>query len=104
MNAKLNLIDLAVNKIEKLENLEHLSELEEVWINWNKIGATDENREYLKQLKLTTIYLADNPISETNEYETMLRTAIPSLTKIDGNVLREGNKFYHQRTGEIVDF
>ena len=31
----------------------------------------------------------------------MLTTAIPSLTQIDGNVLRKGMPFHHQRTAGI---
>lgn len=75
--------------------MDHLEDLEELWMNWNLVEANDENREYLTKLKLKVIYLADNPISDTDEYEQFLRSALPTLEKIDGNVLRPGNKFYH---------
>jgi protein phosphatase 1 regulatory subunit 7 len=94
-NLQLETLDIAVNKIVKLEGLAHLPRLTELWINWNAITDDTENREYLKTLKLKTIYLADNPVANHDEYEEMLKTAIPTLQQIDGNHLRLGGKFYH---------
>ena len=51
--------------------------------------------------ELKTIYLADNPISQADTYQEMLVTAIPSLTQIDGNMLRKGLPFHHQKTAGI---
>lgn len=62
-NTELTLLDIAMNKVEKLENLEHLTGLRDLWMNWNNLEDTDENKEYLRRLPLTTIYLADNPMS-----------------------------------------
>lgn len=87
-NPKLTLLDLAMNKVTKLENIEHLSELRDLWINWNFLADSTENKEYLRQLQLTTIYLADNPMSMHDDYEQMLVSHMPSLTQIDGNQLR----------------
>ena len=103
-NPNIETLDIAVNKVSKFENLEHLTNLRELWMNWNNIEDSDENKEYLTKLtKLKTIYLADNPISmhESSEYQKMLTTAIPSLKQIDGNVLRMGRPFHHQRTEGI---
>lgn len=47
------------------------------------------------------IYLADNPMSQSNDYQEWLTAAIPELKQIDGNMLRTGNPFYHQRTEGI---
>jgi hypothetical protein len=91
-------LDIAVNKVEKLENIDHLPHLEELWMNWNNLADTEENREYLRKLKLKTIYLADNPMSQDDTYQEMLQERIPTLTQIDGNALGRGLKFYHQRT------
>lgn len=74
-----------MNKVVKLENLEHLSELKDLWINWNNLEDTPDNKSFLSNLRLTTIYLADNPMSMHDDYEQMLVTAIPTLTQIDGN-------------------
>jgi len=68
-----------VNKVETFENLEHLNNLAELWCNWNYLADTVENREYLKKLKLKTIYLADNPVANHDGYEQMLKVAMPSL-------------------------
>ena len=68
-----------MNKVTKLENLDHLSELRDLWANWNYLEDTDVNKEYLRKLNLTTIYLADNPMSMHDSYQEMLVTAIPSL-------------------------
>ena len=90
-----------MNKVTKFENLEKLPVLRELWMNWNILEDSEENREFLKQLKLETIYLADNPLSNVDNYQEMLTTVLPSLKQIDGNVLRPGGKFYHQRTAGI---
>ena len=74
-----------MNKVVKLENLEHLAELKDLWMNWNNLEDTDDNKGYLRRLNLTTIYLADNPMSMQDDYQQMLTEAIPSLTQIDGN-------------------
>ena len=74
-----------MNKVVKLENLEHLTELKDLWMNWNNLEDTDENKGYLRRLSLTTIYLADNPMSMHDDYQQMLTEAIPTLTQIDGN-------------------
>ena len=77
-----------MNKVAKLENLDHLSELRDLWMNWNQLEDSDANKEYLRRLPLTTIYLADNPMSMHDDYRDMLVAAIPTLTQIDGNQLR----------------
>ena len=46
-NPKLTLLDCAMNKVTKLENLDHLTDLKDLWINWNNLEDTDENKEYL---------------------------------------------------------
>ena len=58
-----------MNKVTKFENLEHLTELRDLWMNWNFLEDTDENKNYLRQLRLTTIYLADNPMSMHDDYQ-----------------------------------
>ena len=88
-------LDVAVNKLVKFENLEHLK-LRELWLNWNNLENSEENKAYLKNFTaLETLYLADNPMSQDDTYQQMLTTAIPSLTQIDGNMLRLGNPFHH---------
>ena len=52
-----------MNKITNFEHIDGLPKLVELWINWNFLEDTQENKDFLKKLKLTTIYLADNPIS-----------------------------------------
>lgn len=76
----------------------HLSDtLKDLWLNWNKIANSDENRDYLKEFKqLETLYLADNPIANVDNYEQMVRSRLPGLKQLDGNQLRPGQKFYHQ--------
>ena len=51
--------------------------------------------------QLETLYLADNQMSQEDNYQEMLMTAVPSLNQIDGNVLRRGMPFHHQRTAGI---
>lgn len=73
------MLDIAVNKVTKLENLDHLADLRDLWANWNNLEDTDDNKEYLRRLPLTTIYLADNPMSMHDSYREMLLDAIPGL-------------------------
>ena len=101
LNTKIHTLDIAVNKVVQLENIDHLPDLVELWMNWNHLEDTDYNKEYLKKLKLTAIYLADNPMSMSDNYQNLLMTAIPSLKQIDGNVLNMGRPFHHQRTEGI---
>ena len=83
--------------------MDHLKELRDLWMNWNRLEDTEENKEYLRKLKLTTIYLADNPMSIHDDYFDMLKERIPTLRQIDGNILRPGAKLYHQMTpGAVV--
>ena len=84
-----------MNKVTQLEKLDHLADLRDLWINWNYLGDTDSNKDYLRNLQLTTIYLADNPMSMHDTYRDMLVTAMPTLTQIDGNQLRAGAPFHH---------
>lgn len=100
-NLKLETLDLAMNKITKFEALDELPELRELWMNWNMLEDSEHNKDFLKKLKLKTVYLADNPLSNVDNYETLLTTSMPTLKQIDGNVLRPGGKFYHQRTPGI---
>ena len=44
---------------------------------------------------------ADNPMSMHDDYQQMLVSAIPTLTQIDGNQLRLGLPFHHERTAGI---
>jgi hypothetical protein len=40
-------------------------------------------------------------MSQEDSYQEMLMTAVPSLNQIDGNMLRRGMPFHHQRTAGI---
>ena len=40
-------------------------------------------------------------MSQEDNYQEMLMTAVPSLNQIDGNMLRRGMPFHHQRTAGI---
>jgi len=70
-------------------------------MNWNNLKDSEENITYLRKLHLKTIYLADNPMSQHDDYAQMLQAAIPSLQQIDGNLLHQGLPFHHQRTAGI---
>jgi len=73
-NHKLEMLDLAVNKLSQFEMLDHLSgTLKELWLNWNNFEDTQQNRDYLSIFKkLETIYLADNPVANVDNYQKML--------------------------------
>ena len=78
---KLEILDLAVNKIEKVEGLEgQFERLDELWMNDNKI-ADFKDIEYLGQFKaLSNLYIATNPCySRSNEFIKKIKAAVPSL-------------------------
>ena len=59
-----------MNKLERFEHLDHLGgKLKELWLNWNHLVDDKQNREYLAIFSaLETLYLADNPLANHNEY------------------------------------
>ncbi len=69
-------------------------ELTELWLNQNQI-ENPEDVEYLSRLtKLKTIYLADNAlVKQIPNYLDTLKSIVPSLEQIDGNLLRQGFNF-----------
>jgi hypothetical protein len=90
-----------VNKLTAFSHLDHLN-LKELWLNWNLIADTEQNRDYLRVFKvMEVLYLADNPVANVDDYERMIRERIPGLRQLDGNQLRIGQKFYHQQTEGI---
>ena len=98
---KLNTLDIAMNKLTHFGGIEHLSTsgtktLTQLWLNWNYLEDCEENIKYLEKLgSLECIYLADNPMSQDENYQAMMTKAIPGLKQIDGNHLRMGRPFYH---------
>jgi len=78
-NLQIETIDLAYNRVVKLENMDHLTKLSDLWMNWNRLEDTQENKDYLNKLKLKTIYLADNPMSIHDDYFDMLKSRMPTL-------------------------
>jgi len=81
-----------VNKIAEFSHLDHLSGvMKELWLNWNKLEDTASNRDYLAKFKiLETLYLADNPVSNVDDYQQMIMERVPHLKQLDGNMLRKG--------------
>lgn len=81
-----------MNKIAEFSHLDHLSGvMKELWLNWNKFEDTAGNRDYLAKFKiLETLYLADNPVSNVDDYQQMIMERVPHLKQLDGNMLRKG--------------
>ena len=81
-----------MNKIAEFSHLDHLSGvMKELWLNWNKLEDTASNRDYLAKFKiLETLYLADNPVSNVDDYQQMIMERVPHLKQLDGNMLRKG--------------
>jgi hypothetical protein len=92
-----------MNKLAKFEHLDHLfGVLKELWLNWNNIANSEANRAYLAQMTvLQSLYLADNPLANQQDYYKIVTEAIPKLQQLDGNVIGRGLKFYHQQTEGI---
>lgn len=85
-------LDLSRNCLTTTKAFSHLTTLEDLWLSGNKICNFDDvaplsvlgTRE---GACLEEIYLEYNPIADEFEYRKKLKELIPSLTKIDANMI-----------------
>jgi len=89
---ELTTLDLGKNRLTSCKPFAHLITLNELWVSSNSI-ATFEDVAPLSGLGtrdgacLTEVYLEHNPIYEDFEYRKRLKEIVPSLEKIDANVI-----------------
>ncbi|XP_071526644.1 uncharacterized protein [Panulirus ornatus] len=76
-------LSLSVNRISTLADFQYCPNLQELYIRKNNI--TDINEVlYLRQLpKLKSLWLADNPCAEFEQYRLTVLRALPHLQKLD---------------------
>jgi len=92
---KLTTLDLSRNCLTTTLPFAHLTSLEDLWLSGNKI-ATFQAVEPLSILGtregacLEELYLEYNPVADEFEYRKKLKEIIPSLTKIDANMIAGG--------------
>jgi hypothetical protein len=70
---KLNILDMAHNRISKIEGIECLSELTDLWLNNNNISNDDDLKMLVYVPKVTTIYLWKNPIARDRTYKEKIK-------------------------------
>lgn len=91
----LSTLDLSKNCLTTTQPFAHLTSLEDLWLSSNKI-ATFAAVEPLSVLGtregacLEEIYLEYNPVADEFEYRKKLKEIVPSLTKIDANMIGGG--------------
>lgn len=88
----LTTLDLSRNCLTSTQAFAHLTSLEDLWLSGNKI-ATFDAVQPLSVLGtrdgacLEELYLEYNPVADEFEYRKKLKEMIPSLTKIDANMI-----------------
>nr|XP_045602290.1 uncharacterized protein LOC123760612 isoform X6 [Procambarus clarkii] len=76
-------LSLSVNRISTLADFQHCPNLQELYIRKNNIADINEIL-YLRQLpKLKSLWLADNPCAEFEQYRLTVLRALPHLQKLD---------------------
>ncbi|KAK8725683.1 hypothetical protein OTU49_010689 [Cherax quadricarinatus] len=76
-------LSLSVNRISTLADFQHCPNLQELYIRKNNISDINEIL-YLRQLpKLKSLWLADNPCAEFEQYRLTVLRALPHLQKLD---------------------
>ena len=85
---QLSTLDLSKNCLTTTSAFCHLTSLDDLWLSSNKI-ATFAAVEPLKALgsSLQELYLEYNPVANEFEYRKRVKEIIPSLTKIDANMI-----------------
>ena len=104
--SRLTTIDMSRNRMTSARPFAHLLALEDLWLSGNRI----ENFEAIEPLSalgqrdgacLEGIYLEMNPVADDFEYRKRLASMIPSLTKIDADVIG-GNPGGGDRMGQMI--
>ncbi|CAL4073859.1 unnamed protein product, partial [Meganyctiphanes norvegica] len=76
-------LSLSVNKITTLADFQYCPNLQELYIRKNTINDINEVL-YLRQLpKLKSLWLADNPCADFEQYRLTVLRALPHLQKLD---------------------
>ena len=85
---KLEILDLAHNRIKKIEGIENLSELTDLWLNHNEISNFDDFQMFKYVPKVTTIYLWKNPIADVPFYRQKIVEILPNIEEIDSTTYK----------------
>ncbi|KAK4311677.1 hypothetical protein Pmani_016839 [Petrolisthes manimaculis] len=81
--SNVEVLSLSVNRICTLADFQHCPNLQELYIRKNNIADINEVL-YLRQLpKLKSLWLADNPCAEFEQYRLTVLRALPHLQKLD---------------------
>ena len=94
---KLEILDLAINKVQKIEGLDAVADtLEELWINGNQISDFGDIEYMGKTLKCCkNLYIANNPVySRSNEFTKKIREVVPCLEQLEGHPFDRPVYFY----------
>ena len=88
----LTTLDLSKNCLTSTKAFAHMISLNDLWLSSNKIASFDAVQP-LSVLGtrdgacLEEVYLEYNPVADEFEYRKKLKEMIPSLTKIDANMI-----------------
>ena len=83
----LEVISLAVNKINTLKPFSRLNSLKELYLRQNRISNLSEIN-FLKNCKrLTILSLSQNPVCESNNYRKKVIQMLPQILKLDDKAI-----------------
>ena len=85
----LTTLDLSRNRLTTTAPFAHMTSLEDLWLSGNKIASFQavQPLSVLGKACLEEIYLEYNPVADEFEYRKKLKEMIPSLQKIDANMV-----------------
>jgi protein phosphatase 1 regulatory subunit 7 len=84
---QLSTLDLSKNCLTTTLPFSHLTSLDDLWLSSNKICTFDAVEPLGALTSLEEVYLEYNPVADEFEYRKKLKEIIPSLIKIDANMI-----------------
>ncbi|XP_076309921.1 uncharacterized protein LOC143225080 isoform X2 [Tachypleus tridentatus] len=95
-------LSLSVNRLSSLADFAHCPNLQELYIRKNNISNINEICYLQNVSKLRSLWLADNPCAEKENYRmTVLRT-LPHLQKLDNLMVQPEEIVRAQKEGDIL--
>lgn len=85
----LEVVSLSVNKIKTLKEFGCLKLLRELYLRKNLVSSMDEVAFLSKCPNLTTLWLNENPVADTQNYRLKVIRLIPQLNKLDDKVVTD---------------
>lgn len=76
-------LSLSVNKISSLRYFKYCKKLQELYLRKNSIKDISEIKHLMDLRDLRALWLAENPLTQTDNYRLIVIKLLPSLMKLD---------------------